>query len=67
MKKIELDKPITYRGIIRMTVVTTIIGTIATAVYVITVLDYWSDIGDKIINMKNKIFKRKISKKTESA
>ena len=66
MKKIELDKPITYRGLIKMTVISTIIGAIGTAIYVISVCDYWGDIGDKLIEIKNKIFKKKF-KKTESA
>ena len=65
MKKIDLDKPITYRGLIRISVVSTIIGAIGTFIYVVTVLDYWYDIGEKIIEIKNKILKK--FKKTESA
>ena len=66
MKKIELDKPITYRGLIRLSIISTIISGIGALIYVISMLDLWSEIGDKIIDVKNKIFKKK-SKKIESA
>ena len=66
MKKIELDKPITYRGFIKIIVINTIVGVIGTIIYVISVFGYWGEIGDKLIEIKNKIFKKK-SKKIESA